>query len=165
MRSSVALVLLLAGCGREQPAAKPDTPGARLEAAAITQGLVVDTAMAALDGSWARDSDRVCIVGKERGEQRIGVVVDYGEGQGCSATGRVRLDGETLDVEFRNGCRFAARFEGDRIVFPPEVPDGCAALCTGRATLAAVEVERLSASASEARTLRDRDGAPLCAAP
>jgi len=165
MRVSIALALAIAGCSGEAPDRSPDTPGSKLEAAALEQGLIVDPATATLGGSWSRDSDRLCVVGEERGDQRIGIVTDYGQGQACSATGLVRRLGERLDVELRNGCRFDARFEGDRIVFPAEVPASCASLCTGRASLAAIRVERLSASVSEARTLRDRDGAPLCGDP
>ncbi|KQR81413.1 hypothetical protein ASG07_12180 [Sphingomonas sp. Leaf343] len=152
----------MAGCSGETPVRTSDTAGARLEATALQQGLIVDPATVTLGGSWARDSDRLCVVGEENGDQRVGIVSDYGEGPACSATGRVRRDGERLELELRDGCRFDARFEGDRIEFPAEIPDACAALCTGRATLAAIRVERLSASTSEARTLRGRDGEQLC---
>ena len=139
-----------------------DSPGARLEAAVVAQGLVADPARATLVGSWARDTDRLCVTGNEGGEQRIGAVVEYGEGQGCSAAGTVRRSGERLRVAMGGDCRFDARFDGERISFPPELPAGCEALCSGRASLAALTVERLSASASEAATLRGRGGVPLC---
>lgn len=152
--------MLLGGCDREPPRAV--TPGARLEAAAIAQGLVVDPAAATLAGSWARDTDRMCIVGPERDEQRIGVSIDYGEGQWCSASGSVRRIGESLRVTLGPACRFKAKFEGDQIIFPVELPAGCSDRCVGRASLAALDVERLSSSTSEARMLRDRAGHGLC---
>lgn len=159
---ALALVLLLAACG-ERAAPHADTPGAALERAAVAEGLVVDPAAATLVGSWGRDADRVCVVGPDEGEQRIGAVVDHGEGVGCSAGGTVRRDGERLRVDLGGDCRFDARFDGERIVFPAEIPDACAARCTGRASLAALSVDRLSASASEAATLRGRGGATPCA--
>ena len=162
MRVGAALLLLLAGCDRAPSVAASDSPGARLEAAAVAEGLVVDPARATLVGSWALDTDRLCIVGSEGGEQRIGAVVEYGEGQGCSAAGTVRRSGERLHVAMRHDCRFDARFDGERISFPPELPAGCEALCSGRASLAALTVERLSTSASEAATLRGRGGMLLC---
>ena len=164
MRVGAALLLLLAGCDRAPTVVANDSPGARLEAAAVAQGLVADPARATLVGSWARDTDRLCVTGNEGGEQRIGAVVEYGEGQGCSASGTVRRSGERLRVAMGRDCRFDARFDGERISFPPRLPVGCEALCSGRASLAALTVERLSASASEAATLRGRGGLLLCGA-
>jgi len=158
----MAALLLLAGCDRESGTAASNSPGARLEAAAVREGLVADPARATLAGSWARDTDRVCVVGPEGGEQRIGALVDYGEGQACSASGSVRRSGERLRIVLGHACRFDARFDGERIVFPAEVPQECETLCSGRASLAALEAERLSDSTSEAATLRGRDGRPLC---
>jgi hypothetical protein len=154
-------LLMLCGCG-EASREQATTPGAALEAAAVAEGLVADPARASLVGSWGRDSDRVCVVGPDRGEQRIGAVVDYGDGIGCSAGGTVRRDGDRLKVVLGEDCRFDARFDGERIIFPAEVPEACEARCTGRASLAALTVERLSESASEATTLRGRRGEMLC---
>lgn len=162
MRASLLTALLLAGCGERAAEKAADTPGARIEAAAVAEGLVVDPARATLIGSWARDGDRVCVVGAEGGEQRIGALVDYGEGQSCGASGTVRRSGERLRVAFGRDCRFDARFDGERIAFPADLPDGCEALCSGRASLAAMSVERQSDSASEAATLRGRNGTSLC---
>lgn len=158
-RAAAALLLLLAGCGRDQPAA--DTPGARLEAAAIARGIVADPESGTLIGSWATDTDRLCIVPAER-KQRIGASVDYGEGQACAASGTVERSGQTLHIDF-GACRFDAGFDGTRIVFPAELPGACSRLCIGRASLAALAVERLSQSASEAATLRGANGRLLCA--
>ncbi len=158
----LALALLLAACGERAADRTADTPGARIEAAAVAQGLVADPTRATLVGSWARDTDRLCVVGAEGGEQRIGAVVDYGEGQSCSAAGTVRRAGDRLRVTFARDCRFDARFEGERITFPADLPQGCEKLCDGRASLAALTAERLSAAASEAATLRGRGGRPLC---
>jgi len=159
VRVAVAALLILAGCERTPPA--PVSPGARLERAAVAAGLVPDAEHASIVGSWARDSDRMCVV-PAGSTTRIGVVSDYGEGQGCAASGVVERDGARLKVRL-GACGFDARFDGERIAFPAELPLACAAACTGRATLAAVEVERLSGSASEAATLRAPDGQLLCA--
>jgi hypothetical protein len=159
VRVVAALALLLAGCGEKVRQA--DSAGAELEKAAVASGLVPDPARAVLAGSWARDTDRLCVVGASGGEQRVGVVIDYGEGQGCSASGTVRRSGDRLRLVFGD-CRVEARFDGERISFPAEVPEACEALCTGRASLAALAVEQLSTSESEAATLRGRDGKLLC---
>lgn len=155
----LACALALAAC--ERAPIEAETPGSRLEAAAIARGLVADPARAALVGSWARDGDRVCIV-PEGQAHRIGVAMDYGEGQGCAASGTAERKGDRLRVRF-GACTFDAVFDGERIAFPPELPAACARLCTGRATLSALSVERLSASASEAAMMRGPNGRQPCA--
>ena len=152
------LLLLLAACGRAAPA--PETPGARLEAAAVTRGLVPDASGGSLVGSWASDSDRLCVVPNDD-KLRVGVLIDYGEGQGCAATGEATRKGDRLRIAF-GPCRFEAEYDGERISFPAELPSACNAACTGRASLTALAVTRLSDSASEATTLRAPNGRALC---
>jgi len=160
-RVGIAVLLLLAGCDRAAPVAS-DSPGARLEAAARARGMVPDPARATLVGSWARDTDRLCVVPGEGAQLRVGAAIDYGDGQGCAASGTAVRSGDKLRVRF-GGCRFEARFDGERVIFPAEVPTACETLCTGRASLAALTVDRLSESASEAATMRSSRGKPLCA--
>ncbi|EZP56710.1 MULTISPECIES: hypothetical protein [Sphingomonas] len=158
--AALALAALLAGCGSPTPTVT-DTPGSRLERAALRAGLVADPASGDPVGSWAAETDRLCIVPQDGGALRIGAVIDYGEGQGCAAAGVARRRGSDLAIAF-GPCRFDARFEGDRIVFPAALPAGCDRYCTGRATLDALTVERLSASRAEAATLRTPSGKRLC---
>jgi hypothetical protein len=158
---ALALALALAACGSpSQPAGTG--AGERLEAAAQRAGLIGDPATASLVGSWARDTDRLCVVPADGQAFRIGASIDYGEGQGCAAAGVARRRGADVAVTF-GACRFDARFDGDRIVFPAELPAACDRFCRGRATLAAMTVDRLSPSVSEAETLRTAAGTPLCA--
>ena len=155
----LALLLALTACQRAEPVA--DTPGARLEAAAVARGLVPDPRHGTPVGSWAGETDRLCIVPAAR-DLRIGAGIDYGEGQRCAAAGTAKRAGDRLHVRFGD-CRFDASYDGERISFPPELPEACQRLCTGRASLTALSVERLSESASEAATLRAPDGRLLCA--
>lgn len=159
-RGALLLALTLGGCGQGPAKTEvADSAGARLEAAAQIAGLVADP-NAPLQGSWARDTDRVCVVGTQR-KNRIGVSVDYGDDQGCAASGTVERSGDALKVTFGR-CTFDARFEGDRILFPTAMPQACESLCTGRASLDALAVDRISESRSEASTLRSAKGALLC---
>jgi hypothetical protein len=157
-------LLLLAACSEQPQAANTvtDAPSSDLEAAAIQAGVIPDPNHSDVAGLYERETDRVCVV--PRGDSyRIGLVVDYGE-QHCGGSGIVTQDGERLGVTFpaASGCSFDARFEGDRIVFPGQVPDACAALCDGRASIAGLRVDRLSDSVSEASSLRDAKGRMLC---
>ena len=151
---------LLASCPRAErgvmAVAAPD-----LETAAVLRGLVPDPADRDVVGLYARDTDRLCVVRQGSG-YRVGAYVDYGEGISCNGAGTLSRSGDRVRVTLGEGCAFEARFDGDRIVFPSTVPNGCAALCGRRASFAALDVARLSGSASEAATMRDARGRLPC---
>lgn len=163
MKGLIVIALLLAGCSR--PPEGSDAAGSPpdLETAAIGAGIIPDPKATDISGLFARDTDRICVVPAAL-DFRIGVFVDYGDQQSCSGSGKVTRVGETLHVTFDGdvGCTFDARFEGDRIVFPGRVPDACEKLCSRRASIAALDVRRLSDSVAEASTLRDLRGRLLC---
>ncbi len=166
-RSAALALLLLAACSGAQPTKQPprqQTPQTDLESAAIQAGVIADPANTNITGLYARDTDRVCIVPTAT-SYRIGVFVDYGDNQHCSGSGSVTRVGETLhvDLDGTEGCSFDARFDGDRIAFPGRLPEACAKVCGGRASMAALDVDQLSQSVSEASTLRDHRGKLLCA--
>jgi hypothetical protein len=164
MKHGIALLLLLAaGCSPGGSGTKAQQPQ-DLESAAIARGLVRDPKDHEIAGLYARDTDRVCIVPQDGG-YRVGAFVDYGEHIACSGAGALSRVGAVLHVELgRDGsCSFDARIEGDRVVFPAQVPDSCARLCTGRASFSALAASRISEAVSEARALRDPRGRRLCA--
>lgn len=160
---AMAALALLAGCSGKQgsDAADSGDAGAQLEQAAIATGVVPDPDSTDLTGVYARDPEQVCVVPAAK-DFRIGVTMDYGRGQQCSGTGTASRSGETLHVDLGGGCRFDASFDGSRIDFPGEVPSACDAVCTGRASIAGIGVDRLSNSLSEATSLRDAHDRPLC---
>jgi hypothetical protein len=164
MRAALALLLLLGACNAKPPenAAVPED----LEKAAIERGMVRDPRDTEIAGLYARDTDRVCIVPDGQG-YRIGAFVDYGDRITCSGSGTVSRIGEKLHVELGSGdgdekCGFDARFDGDKIYFPGNVPDACARLCARRASYAGLEVTRMSESVAEAAAMRDSGGKTLC---
>ena len=163
MRLAPIATLLIAAC-HAAPTSTPsgNTPGDRLEAAAEAAGVVTDPARVDPVGLYARYTDRICVVPGGAGAYRVGALVSYDGGLGCAASGTATRTGDRLAVRFGE-CRFAARFEGDRVSFPAELPATCASLCTGHATLAALDVDRLSDSPAEAMALRDPNGQALCA--
>ena len=161
MKRALLLPLLLAGCADDPATPTNDAAGAQLETAATEAGLVVDPAKISLIGAWARDTDRVCVIPGEGDAFRIGARVDYGDGQGCAASGTATRSGDRIRVTFGT-CRFEAHLDGDRILFPAEVPGACDTLCAGRASLAALIADHLSTSLSEAATLRAPNGDALC---
>lgn len=157
-------LLLLAACsggGSTTNSAPPQD----LESAAIERGLVRDPADTDVTGLYARDTDRVCVI-RKGDAYRIGAFVDYGDGLNCTGAGIATRAGETLSVQLKTKtgitCAFDARFDGDRITFPANLPPECAKFCGSRASFAALDVDRLSESAAEARALRSAEGTRLC---
>ena len=159
MRRTLALALLVAGCGRAVPDAAP-SGGAAMERAARDRGLVTADAKATATGVFRSGTDTVCMV-TDGGDFRLGASVDYGEGQRCVVRAKAR-GGATLSIDAGGGCRLEARVDADRLAFPAVVPSACDAFCTGRASLSALEGARLSDSASEASRVRGADGRLLC---
>ncbi|THD36753.1 MAG: hypothetical protein E7773_07070 [Sphingomonas sp.] len=159
---TVLLVLLGSCSSQSTPDAKP-TPSS-LEAAAIDAGIISDPANTDPTGLYARDRDKVCVVPSATAFH-VGVYVDYGDDYFCSGSGGATRAGETLHVELTSapGCSFDAKFDGDRIAVPGALPDACQKACSKRASLAGLNVERLSDSPSEAAALRDGRGKMLCA--
>jgi len=168
--SALFLTLIAAIAGCSPNAGKQASDNAEtapdLESAAIAAGVIPDPTNSDVTGLYARDTDRVCIVPAAL-DFRIGAFVDYGSRQSCSASGTVTRSGETLHVQFDSaqGCEFDARYEGDRIVFPGKLPDVCQKLCSGRASMAALDGALLSNSLSEAAAMRDGRGKLLCSNP
>jgi hypothetical protein len=161
-RLGLGLLLMLAACSKSTPvAAPPTTSSSELERAAIAAGVIPDPNDTDITGLYARDTDRLCVV-PDRDGYRIGAFVDYGDAQSCTAKGRVSRSGEKLHIAFDGGCSLDASFDGASIQLPGEVPAPCRTLCTGHASLAALDAERLSDSVSEASTLRDAKGRMLC---
>lgn len=159
--SALTLLLAVAACGPTPDRTASNSAGAALEAAATRTGLIVDPTHVDLVGAWSRDTDRVCVVPAGASSYRIGALVDYGPAQGCAASGTAERQSDRVDIRFGE-CRFRALLVGDRMVFPATLPDICDRLCTGRASFAALTVDHLSASRSEAVTLRAPDRTLLC---
>jgi hypothetical protein len=162
LRVAAIAFLLLAACS-EPVVDAPDAAGPSLEEAAIVRGLVPDPDAAPLTGLFARDADRLCLRAGDAADAIIGVSIDYGEGNGCSARGTARRTGSGLAIELSEACRFDADYDGEVIRFPGALPTECADLCRGNASLAGMATERLSHAAGEVAAFRDRRGRFPCA--
>ncbi|MDP5278506.1 hypothetical protein Q9Q95_06180 [Sphingomonas sp. DG1-23] len=161
MRAAFALLLALAACSGGKTGDNAEAPQ-DLESAAIERGLVRDPDDGDLTGLYARDTDRVCVV-RSGSSYRIGAYVDYGDRITCSGAGSVERDGAMLEITLgKDGCRFDAQYDGDRIKFPGALPDACKKLCARRAAFTGLEVTRLSESSAEAAAMRDASGRRLC---
>jgi hypothetical protein len=159
----VAALLLLALLSCESPAPSDsggNAAGGMLERAAMEGGIVADPSVIDPVGAYASETDRVCVIRADR-QMRLAAVLDYGDGHGCAARG-VATGRERLRVDLGEGCRFEARFDGERLSFPAAVPAACDRKCTGRASFSALNAPRLSGVESEARAMRTPNGQQLC---
>ena len=162
MRIAALSLALLVACS-EQSATTEGAAGPALEDAAIARGLVADPDAVPLTGLFARDADRLCLRAR-RGEAAIvGVSIDYGTGNGCSARGTATRVGGGMAIDLGNACRFDAEYDGDVIRFPGALPEGCADLCRGNASMAGMAAERLSHASGEVSAFKDRSGRFPCA--
>ena len=162
MRIAALAFVLLAACS-EPVAEAPDAAGPALESAAVVRGLVADPDVVALTGLFARDADRLCLREREDARAVVGISIDYGAGNGCSARGTVQRRDGGLTLDFGEACRFDAEYDGEVVRFPGALPDGCADVCRGNASLAGMATERLSHSSGEVAAFRDRRGRFPCA--
>ena len=109
-------------------AAREESAGARLEAAAIERGVIPGPDSLRVVGAYGRDADRACVIERD-GALKLGVDVAYGGNLGCTARGTAKQDGEDIEItldgsrrnagsprastatswSFRGGCPMAAR--------------------------------------------------------
>lgn len=164
MRIAVAALALLTACS-EQPVEQTMAAGPMLEDAAVARGLIADPDSVPLTGLFARDADRLCLRAGEGEGAIIGVSIDYGVGNGCSARGTARRTGAGLTIDLGETCRFDAEYDGEVVRFPGALPEDCADLCRGNASLAGMASQRLSHSHGEVAAFRDRRGRFPCAEP
>ena len=173
--AATVLALLLGACGGDAPLpsgqavrSDPANVAAALDALALEEGVLASAGDPAggYGRSYVGGRDRLCITatgasGEER--YRFAIEVRVGETEGCAGRGEARLSGGTMPLAFDGTkCRITARYDGDRIVMPGVVDDGCAALCTRRGSLAGVTFPRLGEAGQDAMMVTDSDGGRLC---
>ena len=107
---------------------------------------------------------RLCIVAARR-TGRFGLVVRGPGRRSCSGSGSVTRDGGGLRFAMNGDsfCRFRATIAGTAIVFAGAVPRGCAYYCAAGAKLGGARFTQEGATRSDAMTVDDLVGEPLCA--
>ena len=161
MKKSLLALALLAGCG----VGDPDTGNRATADSSPTRTAVATAGLTGLyqSGAAARP-DQLCIIDKGAGNSRFGLIV-WSEGlNSCAGTGQVVREGETLRLQMEGdeACRIAARIEGDAVVLPAQIPDGCSYYCGSGASLANARLRRTGSTAEDAMKAKDFAGDSLC---
>ncbi|HMJ93080.1 MAG TPA: hypothetical protein VK472_03155 [Allosphingosinicella sp.] len=159
MRTYLLALLLLAGCGSQDQ-------GADNQAGSETGPVFPPSAglTGLYEGGSAAQPDQLCMIDEDKAPARFGLVVWGANDHSCLGAGEAVREGDRLRLTMAGDstCRIDARIEGDRIVLPADVPEGCAYYCGARARFAARTLTRKGADAAAARKATDLAGDPLC---
>ncbi len=171
-RIALLLLLGLAACGGEAETA--DTPpdptgaGAALEQSAIARGVIPNPGSIELEGRFERRSDlgtdKFCAVRAGDDRYRIGSLASFGPGSSCEGRGEARKDGDGFTIRFDEAeeCEVQAAFDGDELRIDGRVPEGCAALCDSRASLAGTSYYLVEPGAKAAKRTVGAEVERLC---
>ncbi|HEY5722598.1 MAG TPA: hypothetical protein VIT45_09780 [Allosphingosinicella sp.] len=160
MRCCFLALVLLAGCGSQDKGAGNETGAPESKA--------VFPASAGLTGLYQGGSaarpDHLCMIDEGKGPIRFGLVVWGANDHSCLGAGEAVREGDRLRLTMAGDstCRIEARIEGDTILLPAQVPEGCAYYCGARARFAERSLTRKGADTAAARKATDLAGDPLC---
>ncbi|HET9638003.1 MAG TPA: hypothetical protein VFP12_02235 [Allosphingosinicella sp.] len=168
MKKTLLILILLAGCGRDDPAADnraaPESGGPAAARPTAAAPAAPEARLTGLyEGGSGEQKNQMCIVEKG-GDAQFGLLVWGGNLHSCSGAGRAVRDGErlTLTMTGDESCTIAATLRGGEVTLPGTLPEGCAYYCGGRASLAGARFSRAGTGEAEAKKATDIAGDPLC---
>jgi len=166
MKRLLILLLLAAGCrqvehkeegqGGNQIAAQP--------AGGAAQGGRITSLTGLYEGGQTEPRNQLCLVENSATDTRFGLVVWGAAQHSCSGSGSAERSGDRLRLTMTGDetCAIDARIEGNRVVLPDAVPDGCAYYCGARATMTGARFTQAGTGRDEAIKAKDLVGDPLC---
>jgi hypothetical protein len=170
MKKSLLILLLLAACGRDDPAAEnraaPESggPAASGSRPSSSTPAKAGTRLAGLyEGGSGAQKNQMCIVEKGR-EAQFGLLVWGGNLHSCSGAGRAVRNGErlTLTMTGDETCTVNATLRDGIVTLPATLPLGCAYYCGARASFAGASFTKSGSSEADIRKAKDIAGDPLC---
>jgi len=167
MKKTLPILLLLAACGRDDPAADNRAAPGSAGPAASKPGPSSSAPAGRLTGLYESGSgdqkNQMCIV--ETGKDaEFGLIVWGANMHSCSGAGRAVRKGErlTLTMTGDETCTIDATLKDGNVALPESLALGCAYYCGARASLAGARFTRAGSSEAEAKKAKDIAGDPLC---
>ena len=166
MKKTLLILLLLAACGRDDPAAenraapRPDAPAASKSTPGEPAGSEPTRLAGLYEGGSGAQKNQMCIVEKGGGAQ-FGMLVWGGNLSSCSGAGRAMRKGDrlTLTMTGDETCTIDATMRDGVVTLPSKLPLGCAYYCGAKASFAGASFKR---SGSDVKKATDIAGDPLC---
>jgi hypothetical protein len=166
MKKTLLTLLLLAACGRDDPAAEnraapaPQAREASKSAPREAAGPEGSRLAGLYEGGSGAQKNQMCIVEKGGGAQ-FGMLVWGGNLSSCSGAGRAMRKGDrlTLTMTGDETCTIDATMRDGVVTLPSKLPLGCAYYCGARASFAGASFTR---SGSDVKKATDIAGDPLC---
>ena len=171
-KGAVAILFLLAACGRSEPDTDVDA-GNPLEMAARERGIVRAEASeptGVFERRHELGRDAMCVVPDGEEKWRFAMTASYGPGLSCETRGTITRDGANWRLDFAGveGCSATVHEEEDELRLPGSLPSQCDSLCPSRASLSGLRLPRASWAEGDAKRLRmkgeDRNMTTPCAA-
>jgi hypothetical protein len=156
----LGLAFLLAACGTGEQGESADNAADARRAAVETARLT-----GLYEGGGEERPNRMCIIDRGVGNAAFGLVVWGANDHSCTGTGGVTREGEVLRLAMTGdeSCVIDARIEGDTIILPDALPEGCAYYCGARAAMTGATFEKVADTPEAALRATDLVGDPLCA--
>jgi hypothetical protein len=172
MKKILLFLFLLAGCGRDDPAADNRAAPASAGPAASGAGPASSTAEAPAskarltglyEGGSGAQKNQMCIVEKG-GDAQFGLLVWGGNLHSCSGAGRAVRSGDrlTLTMTGDETCTIEASLKDGVVTLPGKLPLGCAYYCAARASMAGARFTKSGSSKADVKKATDIAGDPLC---
>lgn len=166
MRRLLILLLLVAGC-RQVEHKEEGQAGNQVAAQAGGGGGArgrIGNLTGLYEGGQINPRNQLCLVVNSPTDTRFGLVVWGAAQHSCSGSGTAERSGDRLRLTMAGDetCAIDARIEGNTIVLPDAVPDGCAYYCGARATMTGARFTQAGTGRDEAIKAKDLVGDPLC---
>lgn len=163
-------LMFLAGCQQQADQAggnvvAPGGPGARAPATPSRPGAAITTLTGLYEGPrQAGAVSQMCMVDPAGETARFGLVVWGSNQHSCSGSGTATRSGSRLQLKMAGdeACAIDARIQGDTIVLPDAVPDGCAYYCGAQAQLGGARFTQTGTGREDAAKAKDLVGDALC---
>jgi hypothetical protein len=170
MKKLLFALAFLAGCqgqtgaGGNQSGGMGAT-GSGAPAAQSRPGAKITTLTGLYESSaQAGPTSQLCMVDPSGETAQFGLVVWGSNDHSCSGSGTATRSGDRLQLKMTGdeACTIDARIEGNNVVLPNAVPEGCAYYCGQRARMDGARFVQVGTGRDDAAKAKDLVGDSLC---